>query len=88
MHKLKFTTAEHLRDFYLEQGFFALYDCSVEYGDVEIQHYSLLRSGEKISPDCLGQNIIDMLEEDVNIILEKFLKTGTVRIHPNNFYIS
>jgi hypothetical protein len=87
MNKLHFPSAPKLRDFYLEHGFFALYDCSTEYGDVEIDHYSLLKSGEPVSEDCQATRITN-LEDDVALnILDRFLKTGTVRIHPNNFTV-
>lgn len=87
MTTLVFNSAEELRNFYLQQGYFALYDCSTEYGDVEIEHYSLMKSGEHVSPDCEAHQIIHLNDEAVLIILERFLKTGTVRIHPNHFTI-
>jgi hypothetical protein len=87
MNKLHFTSATKLRDFYLEHGFFALYDCSTEFGDVEIDHYSLLRSGESVSADCQATRISYLEDDAVLNILERFLKTGTVRIHPNNFTV-
>lgn len=87
MNKLHFTSAPKLRDFYLEHGFFALYDCSTEFGDVEIDHYSLLKSGEPVSTDCQATRITHLEDDAVLNILERFLKTGTVRIHPNNFTV-
>jgi|1048.fasta_scaffold74925_2 hypothetical protein len=88
MNKLHFTSATKLRDFYLEHGFFALYDCSTEIGDIEIEHYSLLKSGQSVSPDCMASSIIQ-LEDDLALnILERFLKTGRVLVHPNHFTIS
>jgi hypothetical protein len=87
MENLVFKSADYLREFYFDQGFFALYDCSTEIGDVEIEHYSLLKSGQSISPDCVASSIIQ-LEDDLALdILERFLKTGRVRIHPNHFSI-
>lgn len=88
MQKLNFKTANQLRDFYLEHGFFAIYDCTTEYGDVDIEHYSLLRSGEGFSPDCFAHNVIDLIEDKSLHILDLFLKTGTVKIHPNIFSIN
>jgi hypothetical protein len=87
MYKLNFTTAHQLKNFYLEHGFFALYDCSTEFGEVEIEHYSLLKSGEPISEDCQASHIIHLEDDAVLNILNRFLKTGTIRIHPNIFTV-
>jgi hypothetical protein len=87
MESLVFNSADHLREFYFDQGFFALYDCTTEIGDIEIEHYSLLKSGQSVSPDCVASSIIQ-LEDDLALnILERFLKTGQVRVHPNHFTI-
>ena len=88
MKKLTFKTAEQLRDFYLEQGYFAIYDCITEYGDIIIDHYSLLQSGEGVTPDCYANKIIDLLDERALDILERFLKCGNVKIHPSIFSIN
>jgi len=88
MEKLTFLSASQLRDFYLEQGFFALYDCSTEYGETPIEHYSLLRSGDGISPQCFAHDVVNLRDEAALLILERFLKTGTVKIHPSTFLIS
>jgi hypothetical protein len=87
MERLQFNTGDELRNFYLTQGYFALYDCSTEYGELEIEHYSLLKSGEDVSDGCEAHHIINLQDKSVLVILERFLKTGSVRIHPNNFTI-
>ena len=87
MEKLKFTSAEQLRQFYFDHGYYAVYDCSTEYGEVEIDHYSLLKSGEPVSPDCHATSITDLKDDAALNILNRFLKTGTVRIHPNIFTV-
>lgn len=88
MDKLNFSSALQLRDFYLEQGFFALYDCVIEESEPPIEHYSLLRSGDGISPQCFAHDVINLNSEVALVILEKFLKTGLVKIHPSAFLIS
>lgn len=87
MSKLHFLSSEELRQFYLNQGYFAIYDCSTEYGDVEIEHYSLIKSRENISQECVASEIISLNDDDVLTILDRFLKTGTVNIYPNHFTI-
>lgn len=88
MDKLHFPSALQLRDFYLEQGFFALYDCVVEHSDPPIEHYSLLRSGDGISPQCFAHEVINLCDEAALLILDRFLNCGTVKIHPNIFSIN
>lgn len=87
MEKLNFSSAAALRQFYLEHGYFAIYDCTTEIGDLEITHYSLLKSGETISPECLATGIMNLEDDSVLNLLDRFLKTGTVRIHPSIFQI-
>jgi hypothetical protein len=87
MSKLLFLSSEELRQFYLNQGYFAIYDCTTEYGEVEIEHYSLMKSRETISRECVASQIISLNDDAVLTILDHFLKSGTVYIHPNHFTI-
>jgi hypothetical protein len=88
MQKLRFKSANQLLQFYKEHGYFAIYDCSTEYSDMEIDHYSLLAVGDPISLGCEANRIIPLEDESVLIILDRFLKTGTVKIHPNIFSVN
>lgn len=85
MTQLVFNTAEKLRAFYLEQGFFAIYDCSVESGEKEVHHYALLKPNEGISPGCHGLSILELNDDNALHIINEFLKTGNVQIHPKAF---
>ncbi len=88
MQKLRFTSAQQLRQFYKDHGFFAIYDCSTEFGEVDIDHYSLLSGGDNIALGCEASKIISLDDEGSITILDRFLKTGSVKIHPNIFSIN
>jgi hypothetical protein len=47
----------------------------------------VFRSGHAISPDCIRAQIIDIYSDEAERIFESYLKTGRVKIHPNQFTI-
>lgn len=87
MEKLSFKTPEELREFYLSQGFFAIYYCTSEAGEMEIEHFGLLKSGDTISNECFGSHILSLMDEHVLQILSKFLHTAQIVVHPRIFEI-
>lgn len=87
MEKLSFKTPEELRAFYQSQGFFAIYYCTTEGSSVEVEHFGLLKSGDMVTNDCFGSNIMSLQDERVLEILGKFLHTGQIVVHPRIFEI-
>ena len=88
MIKLEFKDGQELSSFLTSHGFFAIYYCTNESGqDLEVDHYGLLKDGEAPSEECLANLIFKLSEEQAIIILEKYLKTGGVKIFPNVFTI-
>ena len=88
MIKLEFKDGQELSSFLTSHGFFAIYYCTNESGqDLEVDHYGLLKDGEASSEECLANLIFKLSEEQAIIILEKYLKTGSVKIFPNVFTI-
>jgi hypothetical protein len=87
MNHLNFDSEEQLKQFYLQQGYFALHYCDTIPGEVEVDHYNLLKSGEQTALDCLSSNIISLNDEMALVIMRRFLHTGQVIIHPRHFTI-
>lgn len=88
MIKLEFKDGQELSSFLTSQGFFAIYYCTNESGqDLDVDHYGLLKDGEAPSEECPANLIFKLLEDHAILILEKYLKTGTVKIFPNIFTI-
>lgn len=88
MLKLKFKDGQELSSFLTSHGFFAIYYCANESGhDLDVDHYGLLKDGEAPSEECPANLIFKLSEEQATLILEKYLKTGSVQIFPNIFTI-
>jgi hypothetical protein len=85
MENLKFSSPEELLGFYFSQGYFALHYCENESGEIDISHYVLLRSGEQIGPECLKGEIYDLNDPYTLELIQRFLQTGQVIIHPRKF---
>ena len=88
MIKLDFQDGQELSLFLTKHGFFAIYYCTNESGlDLDVDHYGLLKDGEAPSEDCPSNLIFKLSEDRAILILEKYLKTGSVKIFPNVFTI-
>jgi hypothetical protein len=88
MPKLEFKDGQELSSFLTTHGFFAIYYCTNESGqDLDVDHYGLLKDGETPSEECPRNLIFKLSEEQATLILEKYLKTGNVKIFPNVFTI-
>lgn len=73
-----------LRNFIIERGFIAMYFCafeSDERGDIE--NYHLLEPGEDTSEGCADLGRIPLWSNEAVEILQRYLKTDTVRIFPD-----
>jgi hypothetical protein len=88
MIKLDFQDGQELSLFLTKHGFFAIYYCTNESGlDLDVDHYGLLKDGEAPSEECPSNLIFKLSEDRAILILEKYLKTGSVKIFPNVFTI-
>jgi hypothetical protein len=88
MLKLKFKDGQELSSFLTSHGFFAIYYCTNESGqDLDVDHYGLLKDGEAPSEECPANLIFKLSEKQATLILERYLKTGSVQIFPNIFTI-
>jgi hypothetical protein len=88
MIPLKFNDGQELSSFLTSHGFFAIYYCTNENGqDLDVDHYGLLKDGEAPSEECPANLIFKLSDEQAVLILEKFLKTGGIKIFPNVFTI-
>jgi hypothetical protein len=88
MIKLDFQDGQELSLFLTKHGFFAIYYCTNESGlDLDVDHYGLLKDGEAPSEECPSNLIFKLSEDRAILILEKYLKTGSVKIFPNIFTI-
>lgn len=88
MTKLRFKDGQELSSFLTSHGFFAIYYCTNESGhDLDVDHYGLLKDGEAPSEECPANLIFKLSEEQAILILERYLKTGSVQIFPNIFTI-
>lgn len=88
MIKLDFQDGQELSLFLTKHGFFAIYYCTNESGlDLDVDHYGLLKDGEAPSEECPSNLIFKLSEDRAILILEKYLKTGAVKIFPNIFTI-
>jgi hypothetical protein len=88
MIQLEFKDGQELSLFLTSHGFFAIYYCTNESDqDLHIDHYGLLKDGEAPSQECPANLIFKLSDEQAILILEKFLKTGGIKIFPNVFTI-
>lgn len=88
MIKLEFKDGQELSSFLTSQGFFAIYYCTNESKeDADVDYYGLLKDGESPLEDCAENLIFKLDDENAIYILEKYLKTGIVKIHPHIFTI-
>ena len=88
MIKLDFQDGQELSLFLTKHGFFAIYYCTNESGlDLDVDHYGLLKDGEAPSEECPSNLIFKLSKDRAILILEKYLKTGSVKIFPNIFTI-
>ena len=88
MIPLEFKDGQELSMFLTSQGFFAIYYCTTESReDLEIDYYGLIKNGESPTEDCVNNMIFELSESEAVYILDRYLKTGTVKIYPNVFTI-
>lgn len=87
METIKFETPKDLLQFYLDQGYFAMYYCANEASGLDISHFVLIRSGDRIGPECVNGEIYDLRDRYAFELVQHFLQTGQVVIHPHDFSI-
>lgn len=87
--KSLFKSPQDLKNVLLSNGYielgFCMFESMVEGSVNEIEHYELLKPGQKIGNGCADLDRISLHSDAAREILELYINTDKVRIHPDIF---
>jgi hypothetical protein len=73
---------QSIKEELLSEGYIAIYFCEFESRDNEdVEHYQLLKSGDKIEAGCADLGRIPIISEEATSILQDYIDDKPIVIH-------